>query len=295
MSSLEKLATRYQRTSGSSTRTPGARAAGGAAGCERLLHSLEARLECCRVRKVEPSSAPSRLLGLDHRRAPRAVTGPCPRPGAGVGHGARTVQNRSAPRLDGSRGMAVHRARRLPYNRLHDRQFRASAVLRAPARFSLVSAAVPAAGGGSKPESRECGLHSESASPRPCGLSWGGMTISGVFCASTPGRSCGGGRSGGAAQGAVAAQAGAHVTVVAPQLHELGQRVARGELTQCRRGIFLRTVAHAVRSSRDGRSHGQRRGRRRASERRVPVNVVDDRSCRAHLSAIIDRSPIVSR
>jgi len=48
-------------------------------GVNGFYHSLEARLECCRVRQGGALQARHRgLLGLDHRRAPRAVTGPRP-------------------------------------------------------------------------------------------------------------------------------------------------------------------------------------------------------------------------
>jgi uroporphyrin-III C-methyltransferase / precorrin-2 dehydrogenase / sirohydrochlorin ferrochelatase len=91
-------------------------------------------------------------------------------------------------------------------------------------------------------------------------------------------------------------RAGAHVTVVAPHLHpELGQRVARGELTHIASGFSSAQLAHAVAvvAATDDRTANAAVAAA-ARERRVPVNVVDDAELSSFIfPAIIDRSPIV--
>jgi uroporphyrin-III C-methyltransferase/precorrin-2 dehydrogenase/sirohydrochlorin ferrochelatase len=91
-------------------------------------------------------------------------------------------------------------------------------------------------------------------------------------------------------------RAGALVTVVAPHLHpELGQRVARGELTHIAAGFCSAQLAHAVAvvAATDDRMVNAAVAAA-ARERRVPVNVVDDAELSSFIfPAIIDRSPIV--
>src|SRR5260370_23842417 len=73
-------------------------------------------------------------------------------------------------------------------------------------------------------------------------------------------------------------RAGAHVTVVAPQLHpELGQRVARGELTHIASGFSSAQLVHAVAvvAATDDRTANAAVAAA-ARGRRVPVNGVAD-------------------
>ena len=91
-------------------------------------------------------------------------------------------------------------------------------------------------------------------------------------------------------------KAGAHVTVVAPRLHDdLRSRAASGELTH-RAESFVpahldgAVIAIAATGLRDVNTSVSEAAR----ERRVPVNVVDDASLSTFIfPAIIDRSPIV--
>jgi len=91
-------------------------------------------------------------------------------------------------------------------------------------------------------------------------------------------------------------RAGAQVTVVAPHLHpELGQRVARGELTHIAARFSSAQLVHAVAvvAATDDRTANAAVAAA-ARERRVPVNVVDDAELSSFIfPAIIDRSPIV--
>ncbi len=170
---LERLQRRYQR----SIRVVYPDAAAlerlvAAQGVNGFYDSVEARLECCRIRKVEP-----------FRRAiagfPAWVTGVRREQSAGRARGqavewdaaARPVQGQPAARLERGAGVAVHpRARSLPYNALHDRQFPsigcAPCTRADPAR---ARAAAPGRWWWEQPESRECGLHPRS-SPPPASL-----------------------------------------------------------------------------------------------------------------------------
>ena len=122
---LEKLQRRYQRT----VRV----VYPDAAALERLVarqgvngfyHSLEARLECCRVRKVEPfrraiAGFPAWITGVRREQsASRART-------EAVEWDAEHGLYRISPLLDWSEAEVWQyiRSRALPYNPLHDRQF----------------------------------------------------------------------------------------------------------------------------------------------------------------------------
>jgi uroporphyrin-III C-methyltransferase/precorrin-2 dehydrogenase/sirohydrochlorin ferrochelatase len=92
------------------------------------------------------------------------------------------------------------------------------------------------------------------------------------------------------------ARAGAHVTVVAPRLHEdLHRRVAAGELTHLAESF---TPAHldgaAIVIAAAGSTDVNAAVSEAARERHVPVNVVDDASLSTFIfPAIIDRSPVI--
>ena len=91
-------------------------------------------------------------------------------------------------------------------------------------------------------------------------------------------------------------RAGAHVTVVAPRLHEdLSSRTAAGELTHLAEtfvpahldGAAIAIAATGLRDVNEAVS-------RAARDRRIPVNVVDDASLSTFIfPAIIDRSPVI--
>src|SRR5215472_9807766 len=91
-------------------------------------------------------------------------------------------------------------------------------------------------------------------------------------------------------------QAGARVTVIAPQLAPaLAQRVARGELTHLARPFAPDQLpgAAAIIAASDERAVNELVSRT-ARERRIPVNVVDSPELSSFIfPAIIDRSPIV--
>ena len=129
-------------------------------GINGFYHSLEARLECCRIRKVEPFK--------------RAIAGY-----AGWITGVRREQsaNRAAaqaldwdaeyglfkisPLLDWTEAEVWQyiRARRLPYNPLHDRQY--PSIGCAPCTRAIQPGESRRAGRWwwEQPETRECGLH----------------------------------------------------------------------------------------------------------------------------------------
>ncbi|MGH8295268.1 MAG: precorrin-2 dehydrogenase/sirohydrochlorin ferrochelatase family protein, partial [Steroidobacteraceae bacterium] len=93
------------------------------------------------------------------------------------------------------------------------------------------------------------------------------------------------------------ARAGAHVTVVAPQLQEdLRSRAAAGELTHLAepfRAAHLDGAALAIAAT--GLRDVNAAVSEAARERNVPVNVVDDASLSTFIfPAIIDRSPVIA-
>jgi phosphoadenosine phosphosulfate reductase len=158
---LEKLQRRYQR----SVRV----VYPDAAQLERLVsgqgvngfyHSLEARLECCRIRKVEPFKRA--IAGY-----PAWITGVRREQSAGRAHG-QTVEwdaehglYKLSPLLEWTEAEVWQyiRARGLPYNRLHDRQF--PSIGCSPCTRAIQPGESRRAGRWwwEQPESRECGLH----------------------------------------------------------------------------------------------------------------------------------------
>ena len=94
-------------------------------GVNGFYHSLEARLACCHIRKVEPfKRAIAGYYGVGHGRAPRAVG----HARAGAVRSEWDAENglhKVSPLLDWTEEQVWQyiRARKLPYNSLHDRQF----------------------------------------------------------------------------------------------------------------------------------------------------------------------------
>ena len=93
-------------------------------GINGFYHSLEARLECCRIRKVEPFRRA--IAGYDAwitgvRREQSAARAQAEPSEWDAEHGLYKV----SPLLDWTEEQIWQyiRARKLPYNRLHDRQF----------------------------------------------------------------------------------------------------------------------------------------------------------------------------
>ena len=121
-------------------------------GVNGFYQSLEARLECCRVRKVEPfrraiAGFPAWITGV--RREQSAGRAPA-RPWSGM---PSTGCTRSARCSTGARrrcgSTSVPAA--CPTTRCTTASSRASAARRAPARSSRAKPAAPAAGGGNSP------------------------------------------------------------------------------------------------------------------------------------------------
>ena len=135
-------------------------------GVNGFYHSLEARLECCRVRKVEPFQRA--IAGFDawitgvrrEQSAARARSEP-------IEWDAEHGLYRISPLLEWSEAQVwqyIH-ARRLPYNRLHDRQF--PSIGCSPCTRAVQPGESRRAGRWwwEQSESRECGLQ-----PKPPGL-----------------------------------------------------------------------------------------------------------------------------
>jgi phosphoadenosine phosphosulfate reductase len=134
-------------------------------GVNGFYHGVAARLECCRVRKVEP-----------FRRAiagfPAWVTGVRREQSAGRAHG-RDVEwdtehglYKISPLLEWSEAQVWQyiRRKRLPYNALHDRQY--PSIGCSPCTRAIQPGESRRAGRWwwEQPESRECGLHPSIAS-----------------------------------------------------------------------------------------------------------------------------------
>jgi phosphoadenosine phosphosulfate reductase len=133
-------------------------------GVNGFYGSLEARLECCRVRKVEP-----------FRRAiagfPAWITGVRREQSAGRAHGqalewdAEHGLYKLSPLLDWSEEQVWQyiRLHGLPYNSLHDRHF--SSIGCSPCTRALQPGESRRAGRWwwERPESRECGLHARTS------------------------------------------------------------------------------------------------------------------------------------
>ena len=158
---LEKLQRRYQRR----VRLvyPDAEALEAlvaAQGVNGFYHSLEARLDCCRIRKVEPfrraiAGFPAWVTGV--RRDQSAARARSQSTEWDTQHGLYKV----SPLLDWSETEVWQyiRARRLPYNPLHDRQF--PSIGCSPCTRAVQPGESRRAGRWwwEQPESRECGLH----------------------------------------------------------------------------------------------------------------------------------------
>ncbi|TLZ62867.1 MAG: phosphoadenylyl-sulfate reductase [Gammaproteobacteria bacterium] len=129
-------------------------------GVNGFYHSLEARLECCRIRKVEPfkraiAGYDGWITGLRREQsAARAAT-------EAVEWDAEHGLYKVSPLLEWTEAEVWQyiRARRLPYNRLHDRQF--PSIGCAPCTRAIQPGESRRAGRWwwEQPETRECGLH----------------------------------------------------------------------------------------------------------------------------------------
>ena len=129
-------------------------------GVNGFYHSLEARLECCRIRKVEPFKRA--IAGYDGwitglRREQSAARAAAETVEWDAEHGLYKV----SPLLEWTEAEVWQyiRARRLPYNPLHDRQF--PSIGCAPCTRAIQPGESRRAGRWwwEQPETRECGLH----------------------------------------------------------------------------------------------------------------------------------------
>lgn len=129
-------------------------------GINGFYHGLEARLECCRIRKVEPfkraiAGYSGWITGVRREQsAGRAA-------GASVEWDAEHGLHKISPLLEWTESEVWQyiRARRLPYNPLHDRQF--PSIGCAPCTRAIQPGESRRAGRWwwEQPETRECGLH----------------------------------------------------------------------------------------------------------------------------------------
>jgi phosphoadenosine phosphosulfate reductase len=129
-------------------------------GVNGFYYSLEARLECCRIRKVEPfrraiAGFPAWITGVRREQsASRARAEP-------VEWDAEHGLYKISPLLDWSEAEVWQyiRSRGLPYNPLHDRQF--PSIGCSPCTRAIQPGEARRAGRWwwERPESRECGLH----------------------------------------------------------------------------------------------------------------------------------------
>ena len=129
-------------------------------GVNGFYHSLEARLDCCRIRKVEPFKRA--IVGYDGwitglRREQSAARAAAEAVEWDAEHGLYKV----SPLLEWTEAEVWQyiRARRLPYNPLHDRQF--PSIGCAPCTRAIQPGESRRAGRWwwEQPETRECGLH----------------------------------------------------------------------------------------------------------------------------------------
>jgi phosphoadenosine phosphosulfate reductase len=145
-------------------------------GVNGFYHSVEARLECCRVRKVEP-----------FRRAiagfPAWITGVRREQSAGRAWGREVEWDgehglyKISPLLEWSEAQVWQyiRLKGLPYNALHDRQY--PSIGCSPCTRAIQPGESRRAGRWwwERPESRECGLHPRNTSAaRSAGLALSG-------------------------------------------------------------------------------------------------------------------------
>ena len=131
-----------------------------AQGINGFYNSLEARMACCRVRKVEPfkraiAGYGAWVTGLRHEQsATRAQAG-------AVEWDAENGLHKVSPILDWTEEQIWQyiRARQLPYNSLHDRQY--PSIGCQPCTRAIQPGESRRAGRWwwEQPESRECGLH----------------------------------------------------------------------------------------------------------------------------------------
>ena len=129
-------------------------------GVNGFYHSLDARLACCHVRKVEPfkraiAGYSAWVTGVRREQsATRAQAQP-------VEWDADNALHKVSPLLDWSEEQVWQyiRARKLPYNSLHDRQF--PSIGCSPCTRAIQPGESRRAGRWwwEQPESRECGLH----------------------------------------------------------------------------------------------------------------------------------------
>jgi phosphoadenosine phosphosulfate reductase len=158
---LEKLQRRYKRDL--RVVYPDAEALEGlvaAQGVNGFYHSLEARQACCRIRKVEPfkraiAGYGAWVTGVRREQSPtRALAQP-------MEWDAENGLHKISPLLDWTEEQIWQyiRARNLPYNSLHDRQY--PSIGCSPCTRAIQPGESRRAGRWwwEQPESRECGLH----------------------------------------------------------------------------------------------------------------------------------------
>jgi phosphoadenosine phosphosulfate reductase len=129
-------------------------------GVNGFYHSLEARLRCCRVRKLEPfrraiAGYPAWVTGVRREQSPERATG------ESLEWDAANGLYKLSPLIEWreSEVWQYIRTHRLPYNPLHDRQF--PSIGCAPCTRAIQPGESRRAGRWwwEQPESRECGLH----------------------------------------------------------------------------------------------------------------------------------------
>jgi phosphoadenosine phosphosulfate reductase len=129
-------------------------------GVNGFYHSLEARLECCRIRKVEPfrraiAGYPAWITGVRREQSAGRARG------QSIEWDAEHALYKISPLIDWSEAEVWQyiRERGLPYNPLHDRQF--PSIGCSPCTRAIQPGESRRAGRWwwEQPESRECGLH----------------------------------------------------------------------------------------------------------------------------------------
>jgi phosphoadenosine phosphosulfate reductase len=135
-------------------------------GMNGFYESLEARLECCRIRKVEPfrraiAGFPAWVTGVRHEQSPGRAQLRAEEWDAGYG------LYKVSPLLEWSESEVWEyiRARALPYNPLHDRQY--PSIGCSPCTRAIQPGESRRAGRWwwEQAESRECGLHPRHKAP----------------------------------------------------------------------------------------------------------------------------------
>lgn len=129
-------------------------------GINGFYHSLEARLECCRIRKIEPfkrgiAGYAAWVTGVRREQSEARAAGQA------VEWDAEYGLYKISPLLEWTEAQVWEyiRARRLPYNPLHDRQY--PSIGCAPCTRAIQPGESRRAGRWwwEQPETRECGLH----------------------------------------------------------------------------------------------------------------------------------------